>query len=176
MPRCRLQHWKLRDKLLTRSVAALRLQDFGLDEFDKLKARTQFPWLCANVTIKESGQPLGHCQRYKVIDHGGVKVGVMGLVEREWLDTLTVVEEEEIEYTDFVACARELVPTLRAEGADVVIALTHMRLPNDERLMREVQEVDLLLGGHDHDYVVRWAALSPLLCSHYRHSNCALSP
>ena len=33
---------------------------------------------------------------------------------------------------------------------DLIIALTHMRLPNDEILAEEVPEIDLILGGHDH--------------------------
>ena len=33
-----------------------------------------------------------------------------------------------------------------------MIALTHMRVPNDEKLAAEVPEFDLVLGGHDHDY------------------------
>ena len=40
------------------------------------------------------------------------------------------------------------------QGADVVIALTHMRWPNDRRVIEEVEEIDIILGGHDHDYVV----------------------
>ena len=38
------------------------------------------------------------------------------------------------------------------QGADYVIALTHMRWPNDERLAQEVDGIDLVLGGHDHDF------------------------
>lgn len=34
----------------------------------------------------------------------------------------------------------------------MVIALTHMRVPNDELLTQSVPELDLVLGGHDHDY------------------------
>ena len=34
-----------------------------------------------------------------------------------------------------------------------MIALTHMRWPND-RKVAELVDVDLVLGGHDHDYVV----------------------
>ncbi len=40
------------------------------------------------------------------------------------------------------------------QGADYIIALTHMRWPNDRRLASEVDEIDLVLGGHDHDYNV----------------------
>ena len=43
----------------------------------------------------------------------------------------------------------------QGEGAHIVIALTHMRWPNDMRLAREVSEIDLILGGHDHDYGVK---------------------
>ena len=33
-----------------------------------------------------------------------------------------------------------------------MIALTHMRMPNDIRLAENVEDIDLILGGHDHDY------------------------
>lgn len=36
-----------------------------------------------------------------------------------------------------------------------MIALTHMRTPNDCRLAENVDEIDLILGGHDHDYEVK---------------------
>jgi 5''-nucleotidase/2'',3''-cyclic phosphodiesterase and related esterases len=35
-----------------------------------------------------------------------------------------------------------------------VIALTHMRNPNDVKLAENVDEIDLILGGHDHVYEV----------------------
>ena len=41
------------------------------------------------------------------------------------------------------------------EGADFVVALTHMRWPNDVRLTQEVPDMDLVLGGHDHGYGVK---------------------
>ena len=35
----------------------------------------------------------------------------------------------------------------------MVIALTHMRVPNDQLLASSVPDFDLVLGGHDHE---RW--------------------
>lgn len=35
-----------------------------------------------------------------------------------------------------------------------MIALTHMRTPNDRKLAESVEEVDLILGGHDHVYEI----------------------
>jgi len=40
------------------------------------------------------------------------------------------------------------------QGCDYVIALTHMRTPNDRKLAENVDEIDLVLGGHDHCYEV----------------------
>ena len=37
-------------------------------------------------------------------------------------------------------------------SCDLVIALTHMRWPNDTLLARSQPPIDLILGGHDHDY------------------------
>jgi 5'-nucleotidase len=57
-------------------------------------------------------------------------------------------------YRDFVETGRELATRLRSpEGGncDLVFALTHMRVPNDELCARELDDVvDLVLGGHDH--------------------------
>ena len=33
-----------------------------------------------------------------------------------------------------------------------MVALTHMRRPNDHRLAEQATGIDLILGGHDHDY------------------------
>lgn len=47
-----------------------------------------------------------------------------------------------------------MVPELRAQGAEIVIALTHMREPNDLKLAEKspLGLIDLVLGGHDHFY------------------------
>jgi len=39
---------------------------------------------------------------------------------------------------------------LEVDKCDVLIALTHMRVPNDRLLAQSVPELDFILGGHDH--------------------------
>ena len=36
-----------------------------------------------------------------------------------------------------------------------MIALTHMRWPNDTQLANSDNNIDLYLGEHDHDYIVK---------------------
>ena len=38
-------------------------------------------------------------------------------------------------------------------NCELVIALTHMRCPEDRKLAQSVSDVDFVLGGHDHSYV-----------------------
>jgi 5'-nucleotidase len=61
----------------------------------------------------------------------------MGLIESEWLATLATIEADEVIYQDFCECAHKLAAELRADGCDMIIALTHSRVPNDERLAQE---------------------------------------
>ena len=51
-----------------------------------------------------------------------------------------------------------LIPQASPEAVDLVVALTHFREPNDERLAAEAPEIDLVLGGHDHHYSAKAVA------------------
>ena len=64
----------------------------------------------------------------------GRKIGLIGLVEKEWLDTLATINPEEVTYTDYVTAGTMLAKELKEQkGCEVVIALTHMRTHNDIR-------------------------------------------
>jgi len=125
--------------------------DFGVEVLEGAVADSNFPWLLSNAWDRESGQRLAGGLETVMLEHGGRKIGLMGLIEEEWLATLATLERGDVIYKDYVEVARELTQKLRAAGADAVIALTHMRNPNDRRLAAEVPELDLILGGHDHE-------------------------
>lgn len=83
----------------------------------------------------------------------GIKIGVIGLVEREWLETINSLPPNLI-YKSVSATAKELAPKLREQGAEMIIALTHQREPNDHKLAEKTPDglIDLILSGHDHFY------------------------
>src|SRR5262249_45257659 len=41
--------------------------------------------------------------------------------------------------------------TLLRDSADVLVALTHLSVEDDGRLLAEIPDVDLVLGGHEHE-------------------------
>jgi 5'-nucleotidase len=132
--------------------------DFGVDHLLKLKAMCSFPWLLSNVKVRATGKQMADGIVTHMVTHEetGLRVGFMGLIEDAWMATLATVDAEDVDYEDFVACAKRLSAELRASGADLVVAITHMRVPNDNRLAAEAGYViDLILGGHDHHYEVR---------------------
>eukprot|EP00729_Bicosta_minor_P013662 gene13662-16509_t len=124
--------------------------DFGVENLMTHVEATNFPWMLANAHDKATGKPLGAGVPTCVIENSGRRIGLIGLIEREWLATLATIDEEDTVYEDFVVCARRLAAELRAtENVDLVVAVTHMRVPNDERLAREVPELDLILDFRD---------------------------
>jgi 5'-nucleotidase len=48
-----------------------------------------------------------------MLEWEGVKIGLMGLAEGDWVDTLSAVEPEDVTYLDFVEEGRGLAKKLR---------------------------------------------------------------
>lgn len=110
--------------------------DFGVDQLIYLAKRCTFPWLCANVEDPALGEGVSIASLPKTVmleSSNGFKVGVIGLVEREWLDTINSLPPN-LKYTSASEAAKKFVPALREAGADIVIAVSHQREPNDVSL------------------------------------------
>ena len=61
--------------------------DFGITQFQHLRSQCKFPWLLANVLDPALGKniSLANCGKTKILTSStGVKIGVIGLAEREW--------------------------------------------------------------------------------------------
>ncbi|XP_042896714.1 5'-nucleotidase isoform X1 [Parasteatoda tepidariorum] len=130
--------------------------DFGVDNLMDFARRTSFPWLISNVVDNGTNSPLADGKVTCVLERKGIKFGIIGLVEEEWLATLATIDPGDVTYIDFVTEGKKLAKQLRDKaGVDYVIALTHMRTPNDCRLAENVDEIDIILGGHDHVYEIK---------------------
>ncbi|KAL6722293.1 hypothetical protein ACLMJK_001400 [Lecanora helva] len=130
--------------------------DFGISQFRHLSKQCNFPWLLANVLDPALGVnvSLAGCPKTAILESSNeIKVGLIGLAEREWLDTINSLPPDLI-YKSASQTANELVPDLRAQGAEIVIALTHAREPSDLKLATKTSHglLDIILGGHDHFY------------------------
>jgi len=126
--------------------------DFGEDILSKLLLPTApCKWLLSNVTHKSTGLPIGNSHKYTIDEWNGVKFGFFAVIENSWLDSLNF-DTSDFDYKDFVEVSKQMVELLRAEGAQVIVCMTHMRLNNDIALAEAVPGIDLILGSHDHFY------------------------
>ena len=76
---------------------------------EQLCGECDFPWFMSNCDWRGTGTPLGGGERSVLLEHGGLTIGLMGLIEREWLATLSTISEDELCWRDDVEVARELV-------------------------------------------------------------------
>lgn len=135
---------------------ALRLQvavlgnhefDFGPEVLAQRIGESKFPWLGANV-LGTDGKVFPGVSATRILPMGPVKVGFFGLVTPE--ARLYIRGGTPVKFAPFLPAARAAVDQLKREGAQLVVALTHMNLVEDQQLVREVRGVNLVLGGHEH--------------------------
>ena len=77
-----------------------------------------------------------------------LKIGVFGVSDPEMKNKTTPSNVEGLDFQDAVAYARREAATLKSEGCDVVIALSHTLDPKN--VAAQVDGVDLWLCGHEH--------------------------
>jgi 5'-nucleotidase len=147
------------------------LTEVGLDgavlanhEFDKgafnlaqqADAWAGFPILAANYEFEDADLPYASeladlIQPTHMYDLDGLRVGVIGLGN---LSSLNSIYDESNSMGIKVHEIGEVIPaqaeTLKEEGADLIIVLSHMGLEVDQEIAKQFPQVDLILGGHNH--------------------------
>ena len=115
----------------------------------------------SDVTLAELQRlaKVGVIRRHLVIERGGIRFGLFGLLGKEAQFYTTGAGA--VTFSDAIETAREMVRVLReTEKVDVVICLSHGGLEkgkdgrysdgDDVRLARAVPGIDVVIGGHSH--------------------------
>lgn len=116
-----------------------------LSQIQSLLKKARFTTVLANARLRNTGEPL--CPPYVIVERAGLKMALFGLVITDTQNYRGA--REGVEILDPFQVARELVPQLRQQ-ADVVILISHLGIGDDERLVREVPGIDVIVGGHSH--------------------------
>ena len=148
------------------NVAGLDYATFGNHEFDfgpdvlleRIK-ESKFGWIAANVIDLKTGKPFGDVPPYVIREFSGVKVGLFGLVLPETKSTSR--PGADVEFRNPCETAKQMVSELHAQGAKVVVALTHLSMREDKEVAR-CADVDVIIGGHEHTLLESHAGRAPI--------------
>ena len=138
----------------------------GNHEFDKGSAslakqlkKANFKVVCANYKFKN--RKLSRLIKpYTVITINNQRIGIFGLTTN-LRGLVSPITEKELEYLDPIETAKNMVQILlEKEHCDMIICLSHLGLDqvreediSDKILVNQVKGIDLIIGGHSHDYL-----------------------
>jgi 5'-nucleotidase len=132
------------------------IQALGNHEFDRgpeilaqaLEANTP-EILCTD--LKTDDTPMeGRCKRYLITEYQGLKIAFFSLMTPDF-PLVTRPGKVQLAATP-TSMARKMVRLLRDKGADLVIAVTHIGRDMDLQTAARVKGIDIIFGGHSHDY------------------------
>lgn len=126
---------------------------FGNHEFDVSEsafrsrlAESRFRVVATNVS-DANGQPFAGTVRSAIVPvktaNREVRLGLIGL-------TMAGIPRPWVRYSPPMDAAREQLDRLKRK-VDAVIALTHLALEDDEKLVTQLTGIDVVLGGHEHE-------------------------
>ena len=124
---------------------------FGTARVQELIEMCQFPFLGANIFDVEWDEPA--FEPYKIIEKGGLAVGVIGqafpylpVANPKWMfpEYSFGIREERMQ---------QVVDELRGQNVDLVVCLSHNGFDVDYKMAGNVTGIDVILSGHTHDAV-----------------------
>lgn len=105
--------------------------DLGRENLERLVAKAEFPFVCANIVEQATGEIVDWCRPTMMLEYQGVKIGVVGIITPS---TGTMSFPENIEGLAFLPMPETIVKyrdILRDEGADLIFLAIHEGLPYD---------------------------------------------
>ncbi len=120
----------------------------GVDNLIRNTAAVDFPVVLANVYYKDSGERL--FPPYVIQEIAGLRIAILGLgfFNDNHPAAWHLMQKHP------VPVAQSLLSELRSR-VDLVVALTHMGLSADTQMAGLVSGIDVIVGGHSHDFIER---------------------
>jgi 5'-nucleotidase len=135
------------------NAAGVQWATLGNHEFDVSEAafrarvrEAKFTLVSSNV-VDSAGRPFDGIQPSTIAtvtsEGRAIRLGIIGL-------TIDFNRKPWVAYKPIVESAKVQVDALRGR-VDAIVALTHQALASDQQLAIAVPEIDVILGGHEHE-------------------------
>ncbi|WP_445509062.1 bifunctional 2',3'-cyclic-nucleotide 2'-phosphodiesterase/3'-nucleotidase [Rossellomorea marisflavi] len=142
--------------------------NYGLDFLKTSLSSSNFPYVNANVYVDDGTGEKNYFKPYEILDREvvdedgethSIKVGVIGFVPPQIMQWDKANLEGKVVTKDIVETAEHFIPKMKADGADIIVAIPHSGIgtvtsegmeENATYDLSKVDGIDAILFGHSH--------------------------
>ncbi|MEW4223883.1 bifunctional 2',3'-cyclic-nucleotide 2'-phosphodiesterase/3'-nucleotidase [Rossellomorea marisflavi] len=142
--------------------------NYGLDFLKTSLSGSNFPYVNANVYVDDGTGEKNYFKPYEILDRQvvdedgethSIKVGVIGFVPPQIMQWDKANLEGKVVTKDIVETAEHFIPKMKADGADIIVAIPHSGIgtvtsegmeENATYDLSKVDGIDAILFGHSH--------------------------
>lgn len=137
------------------NLAKIDALTLGNHEFDKgsdfladLLEKAKFPVLAANIELPENSRLKKIIKPYKITGTWPFQNGIIGIITP---DTSNISSPgTKIKFTDPAETVRKHIKKLKKKGVSRIFVLSHLGIEEDRSLAKNVEGIDIIIGGHSH--------------------------
>ncbi len=122
--------------------------DRGPEVLSTFVSAAGWPIVDANLDLQRERFLRGKIAKYVVLQVGGEKVGIVGA---DTPDAPNISSPgPNIDFRDVVPSVQAAVDQLTAAKVNKVVVVTHIGYEEDQKMVKQLRDVDLVVGGHSH--------------------------
>ncbi|MDX2103403.1 MAG: bifunctional metallophosphatase/5'-nucleotidase [Alphaproteobacteria bacterium] len=122
--------------------------DDGPQVLADLLGGVRFPVLGGNVDTSRNDLLRGRLPATTIVERGGQRIGLVGVVTPD--TPITSSPGPTLAFAAAVDTVRAAVDSFRSQNVTKVVVLSHLGLGADRDLARQVDGIDVIVGGHTH--------------------------
>jgi S-sulfosulfanyl-L-cysteine sulfohydrolase len=125
---------------------------YGPARLQEVMAQLPYPLLAVNCYNQETDELV--FEPYRVLEAGGLRIGVIGIAATIVDKVMPAAFSDGVYFTLGNEELPGYVDRLRSdEGVDLVLVVSHLGFPQEVKLAREVDGIDIYLSGHTHNRI-----------------------
>ncbi len=150
------------DRLMGYDASTIGNHEFdeGCKRLAQYISELNYPILAANLDPKPSC-PLHGAKYvpYTIVEIKNQKIGIIGLANDEVVGGSNACSDTR--FIDPIEATTKAIKELEQKGINKIIVITHLGLPFDQELVRKIDGIDIVVGGHTHNYIGPGSPIGP---------------
>ena len=127
------------------------------DHIKELIPHMNYKMLACNINISKDNPLYDKVQKSYIQEVNGTKYGIIGITPVDLFSRIKyskIFNELNVDnIDDTIKKVQEETDKLKAQGVDRIILLSHVGFGYDQKIAKETDGIDIILGGHSHNLI-----------------------